>query len=215
MSTTDPREPQQRSSGASSEPAATSGASSTTPSANRASSPAASTASSTSTGSTPTTLRPRTSGGGGGGGAALGIAALVLGLVLGAFGMQLIDNGGDDSDSGGNALVGNVDEARFQAVILTNDKVYFGRLSEVNDTFFRLDDAFFLRETRESPEAEPVRALLPINRELHAPENSILIRQDEVVLVENLDEESPLLEEIERQTGESGSEPPTSDSGER
>lgn len=215
MSTADPREQQQRPSGASSEPASpasTAGASSTTPSANRASSSTTSTAAPTSTASTPAALRPRTASPGGGG-AALGIAALVLGLLLGAFGMKLVDNAGDDGD-GGNVLAGHVDEARYQAVILTNDKVYFGRLTEVNDTFFRLDDAFFLRETRESAEAEPVRALLPINRELHAPENSILIRQDEVVLVENLDKESPLLEEIERQTGENGSEPSTSDSGE-
>ena len=215
MSTTDPREQQQRPSAASSEPASpasTAGAPSTTPSANRASSSTTSTTAPTSTASSPTAPRPRPPSGGGG--AALGIAALVLGLLLGAFGMKLVDNAGDDADSG-NVLAGNIDGARYQAVILTNDKVYFGRLTEVNDTFFRLDDAFFLRETRESAEAEPVRALLPINRELHAPENSILIRQDEVVLVENLDEKSPLLAEIERQTGKSGSEPPTSDSGER
>lgn len=135
-------------------------------------------------------------------GMALVVAALVLGLVLGAFGMRLLDGGGgsDSSDS----LAGNIDTGRFQAVILTNDKVYFGRLSEVNETFFRLDDAFFLRETRESEEAEPVRALLPVNRELHAPENSMLIRQDEVVLVENLDAESPLTTEIERQIDANG-----------
>jgi hypothetical protein len=133
-------------------------------------------------------------------GAALAIAALVLGLVLGAAGIKLIDSAGKD----GNPLAGNIDTGRFQAVILTNDKVYFGRLTEVNDTFFRLDDAFFLRETRESADAEPVRTLLPVNRELHAPENRMLIRQDEVVLVENLAKDSPVLGEIKRQTGGSG-----------
>lgn len=136
----------------------------------------------------------------------------MLGLLLGAFGMSLI---ADDDSGASEVLAGNIDPSRYQAVILVNDKVYFGRLSVANDAFFRLDDAFFLRETRENPDADPVRTLLPVNRELHAPENSMLIRQDEVVLIEDLDEESPVLEEIKRQTEASEDEPPTSDSGER
>lgn len=125
------------------------------------------------------------------------LAALVLGLVLGGFAMTLLDDESDDA--AGDAFAGAVDEDRYQAVILSNDKVYFGRIEAANDEFYRLDDAFFLRETRESAEAEPQRALLPINREIHAPENSMLIRKDEVVLVENLAEDSPIQAEIERQ----------------
>lgn len=137
-----------------------------------------------------------------GGGANWGavLAALVLGLLLGGFAMTLL---GDDADAGGgDQFAGAIDEARYQAVILSNDKVYFGQIESLSDEFYRLDNAFFLRETRASAEAEPERALLPINREIHAPENSMLIRKDEVVLVENLDEESPIQTEIERQLGD-------------
>lgn len=123
------------------------------------------------------------------------LGALALGLILGAFGFRMAQG----TESGGDPFDGAIDRTRFQAVILTNDKVYFGKLSEAGDTFFRLDEAYFLREVRESEDAEPRRSLLPINNELHAPENSMLIRQDEVVLVENLDEDSPLLDEIRRQ----------------
>ncbi len=126
------------------------------------------------------------------------LAALVAGLLLGGLGAGLLAGGSDEVDPFG----GLVDRARYQAVILSNDKVYFGRLSSVSDEFYRLNDAFFLRETRDRPEAEPVRALLPVNREIHAPENSMLIRKDEVVLVENLDRESPILTEIRRQKGD-------------
>ena len=126
------------------------------------------------------------------------IGALVLGLVLGAFGMALLSGDDDESDP----FAGAIDEDRYQAVILSNDKVYFGRLTDASDTFFELEEAFFLRETRESEDAEPVRSLLPINRELHAPENSMLISKDDVVLVENLAEDSPLLTEIKRQQGD-------------
>jgi hypothetical protein len=95
---------------------------------------------------------------------------------------------------------GTIDRSSYQAVILTNDKVYFGRLSSANDAFFRLDDAFFLTESRVDSGAEPVRSLQPVNRELHAPEDRMLIRKDEVVLVENLAKDSPVLAEIKRQT---------------
>jgi hypothetical protein len=129
------------------------------------------------------------------------LAALVLGLLLGGFAMTLVGDDADDA-GGGDQFAGAIDEARYQAVILSNDKVYFGKIEEVSDEFYRLDDAFFLRETRASAEAEPERALLPINREIHAPENSMLIRKDEVVLVENLADDSPIQTEIERQLGD-------------
>lgn len=130
------------------------------------------------------------------------LAALVLGLLLGGFAMTLVGDDTDDDAAATDQFAGAIDEARYQAVILSNDKVYFGKIEAVSDEFYRLDDAFFLRETRASAEAEPERALLPINREIHAPENSMLIRKDEVVLVENLDEESPIQTEIERQLGD-------------
>ncbi len=151
---------------------------------------------STTGGGSHSATRTRTAAGGVAG---LAIAMLVLGLVLGAAGKALID--GSDNGGGGKVLAGNIDANSYQAVILANDKVYFGRLSEVNDTFFRLDRAFFLRETRENDNAEPVRTLLPVNRELHAPQNSMLIRRDEVVLIEDLAKDSPVLTEIKRQTG--------------
>lgn len=122
------------------------------------------------------------------------LGALLAGLLLGGLGASLLTRA-DDGDPFG----GGVDTTRYQAVILSNDKVYFGRLSSVSSEFYRLNDAFFLRETRDSAEAEPVRALLPVNREIHAPENSMLIRKEEVVLVENLDKDSPILTEIRRQ----------------
>lgn len=125
------------------------------------------------------------------------LAALVLGLLLGGFAMSLL--GGDD---GGDQFGGVIDASRYQAVILSNDKVYFGQIDKASRDFYRLDNAFFLRETRASDEAEPERALLPVNREIHAPENTMLIRAEEIVLVENLAADSPILTEIERQLGD-------------
>lgn len=126
------------------------------------------------------------------------LVALLTGLLIGGLGVAILSR----DDGPGDAFAGQIDESRYQAVILSNDKVYFGRIESISDDFFELHSAFFLRETRESEEAEPVRALLPINREIHEPDNSMLIRKAEVVLVENLAKDSPILEEIKRQNSD-------------
>jgi hypothetical protein len=141
-------------------------------------------------------------GGAGGGGARTNVgallAALLIGLLVGGGLAALVVN---KDEGGGDDFAGKIDTSRYQSVILTNDKVYFGQLKTVSATYYELDNAFFLRETRESADAEPVRALLPVNREIHAPENTMLIRKAEVVLVENLAKDSPILTEIKRQKG--------------
>jgi hypothetical protein len=129
------------------------------------------------------------------------VAALLVGLLLGGAAAAFFTSQDDDAGSG-DPFAGVIDSSRSQAVILSNDKVYFGKLSDASDEFYELDEAFFLRETRESADAEPVRALLPVNREIHAPDNTMLIRKSEVVLVENLAKDSPILTEIKRQLGD-------------
>lgn len=111
------------------------------------------------------------------------------------------DGGSGAGTDGNDVFAGVVDKSRYQAVILSNDKVYFGQISAKSSEFYELKNAFFLRETREGEEGEPVRALLPVNREIHAPDNTMLIRREEVVLIENLAKDSPLLKEISRQKG--------------
>jgi hypothetical protein len=138
---------------------------------------------------------------GGGRSTAAIIGALIAGLLLGGAAVALLNSQDDGNTSSGDPFAGVVDTARYQAVILSNDKVYFGKLSAASDDFYELQQAFFLRETRENAEAEPVRALLPVNREIHAPDNTMLIRKSEVVLVENLAKDSPILTEIKRQLG--------------
>lgn len=115
--------------------------------------------------------------------------------------MNQADDEGGSGSGGDDVFAGAVDKSRYQAVILSNDKVYFGKISAKSAEFYELTDAFFLRETREGDDAEPVRSLLPVNREIHAPDNTMLIRRDEVVLIENLAKDSPLLKEISRQKG--------------
>lgn len=85
---------------------------------------------------------------------------------------------------------GIVDPRGYQAVVLDSDRVYFGRLRALDGDFYELLDAHFLRE-----ESGRTR-LVPIGDELHRPEGRILVRKAEVVIVENLRADSPILAEI-------------------
>lgn len=128
------------------------------------------------------------------GSVALLAGALLLGLLLGGGSAYLAYRPGDALDPFG----GQIRTSTYQAVILSNDKVYFGQLRSVSDEFYQLRRAFFLQEARQDEKSPPARAVVPLVREVHAPENSMLIRADEIVVIENLDEDSPVLSEIRR-----------------
>lgn len=115
--------------------------------------------------------------------------------VLATLGVLTVSGGTED------VLEGRIDSTRYQAVILSNDKVYFGRLQEAGPEFFELRDAYFVRETVATEEAEGRRQVLPISREIHTPENRMLVRKAEVVIVEDLSPQSEILQEIRRQAG--------------
>lgn len=123
------------------------------------------------------------------------LAAALVGLIVGAGATALVTSRGDDG------LAGRIASDRAQAVILANDKVYFGQVRDAGPEFLELRNAFFLRETPATGGGEPTRTLVPLRQEIHSPENRMLIRRDQVVLVENLAPDSPVQQEIARQTG--------------
>lgn len=119
------------------------------------------------------------------------IGALVLVAVL-AGAAYLVTSLFVDEDPLGGFTSGR----EWQAVILGNDRVYFGRLTVVNEDFFRLDDAYFLREQTEQG-ADPVRQVVSLQAELHNPEDSMLIDRDDILVIENLASDSPVVDTIE------------------
>lgn len=80
-----------------------------------------------------------------------------------------------------------VDEDRYQAVILSNGKVYIGHVRAAPGDYVELRDAWFLRSTGSGPPQ-----VEPLHLELHGPENRMLIGEDDVVQIENLADDSPV-----------------------
>lgn len=125
------------------------------------------------------------------------LLALLVGVALGVGGALALDRNGAPGPA--DPFTSQIDRGSYQAVILANDRVYFGQIRAANADFYRLENAYFLRESRADEASEPVRALLPVNREIHGPKNEMLIARSEVVLVEDLAPDSPILREIKRQ----------------
>jgi hypothetical protein len=95
---------------------------------------------------------------------------------------------------------GKVDPTRWQAVFLSNDRVYFGHLRRGGGQFYELREAFFLQQgaAGEGEQAKPTQQVRPITEELQGPEQRMLIRRETVVLVENLRPDSPVVQAIKR-----------------
>lgn len=92
-------------------------------------------------------------------------------------------------------FAGVVDDSRIQAVVLSNDSVFFGRLRVASAEFFELRDAHFLQQSVEGETVD--RAAVPLTEQVHGPEDRMLIRRDEVIAIENLSPESDIAQQIE------------------
>lgn len=86
---------------------------------------------------------------------------------------------------------------RYQAVFLDNGQVYFGKLSNVNSDYAKLNDIFYLQveqqiqpdqqqEGETAEQQQPQISLAKLGNELHGPEDEMYILQDKIVFWENL-----------------------------
>lgn len=90
-----------------------------------------------------------------------------------------------------------VDGDKMQAVFLNGGQVYFGRIRNLNDSYLRLTDIYYLRVNQQvQPEQSDKQAtatpvLVPLGCELHRPQNEMIINRDQVVFWENLKDGQP------------------------
>lgn len=84
----------------------------------------------------------------------------------------------------------HVSSNQYQAVFLTNNQVYFGKITELNKRFIVLEDVFYV----ETPSAENQTSGSNTNytlrklgsTELHSPEDKMIINREQVTFWENL-----------------------------
>jgi hypothetical protein len=102
-------------------------------------------------------------------------------LVLAVIGILVISN--QQRGEGGY-----VDSGKYQAVFLTNDQVYFGKVSELNSKYIVLNDIYYLRtqSTDANAQANNNVSLVKLGCELHKPYDTMVINRTQVQFWENL-----------------------------
>ncbi|MBX4187002.1 MAG: hypothetical protein KW802_01940 [Candidatus Doudnabacteria bacterium] len=100
--------------------------------------------------------------------------------------------------------------AGYQAVFLTNNQVYFGKLTGSHG-FYKLTDIYYLQVTQNLQQAtadaknptstgtaqtQPNIQLVKLGSELHGPEDTMYIDRDKVLFWENMKDESKVVQAI-------------------
>jgi len=98
--------------------------------------------------------------------------------------------------------------SKWQAVFLSNNQVYFGKVSKMNRKEISLKEIYYLQTVvqplqRSAGEEGPAQAeqrltLVKLGSELHGPEDNMTINKDYIILIENLKGDSRVVEAIER-----------------
>lgn len=99
-----------------------------------------------------------------------------------------------------------VDDKKMQAVFLNGGQVYFGRITDLNDKFMRVSDIYYLRVNQtvqpDQADANGQQAtsndisLVKLGCELHGPQDSMVINQDQVIFWENLKDDGQVAKAV-------------------
>lgn len=98
-----------------------------------------------------------------------------------------------------------IDTSKYQAVFFSNGQVYFGKLQRQNDEYMKLTDVYYLQPdsnketaddaTKQTTSASNVQ-LIKRGKEVHGPEDTMLIAKDQIQFFENLKNDSQVVQLI-------------------
>jgi len=99
-------------------------------------------------------------------------------------------------------LSGQGGRADYQAVFLSNNQVYFGKLSNAASQYPVLKDIYYLQVTQVLQPADPNAPqqqlnLVKLGGELHGPKDEMRINRDQILFVEDLKPDSQVVTAIE------------------
>ncbi|MEK7504772.1 MAG: hypothetical protein AAB589_00585 [Patescibacteria group bacterium] len=100
--------------------------------------------------------------------------------------------------NGGSFLGGA--SSKYQAVFLSNNQVYFGKLSNSNSNYPKLTDIYYLQVAQPLQPSQPANNinLVKLGNELHGPSDGMKINRDHILFVEDLKADSQVVQAIEQ-----------------
>ena len=89
----------------------------------------------------------------------------------------------------------------YQAIFLSNGQVYFGKISEITNKYVILNKPFFIKveqkqENLEEISDQPELKLISIKDEFHKPKDYMIIEKSSIILIEELDSSSQIVDII-------------------
>lgn len=101
----------------------------------------------------------------------------------------------------GSSLFGGfpaVPAAQWQAVFLTNNQVYFGKLADYDSSYVTLTDVYYLRTASDLTQSGGSSLnLIKLGGELHGPEDVMYIPKANVLFWENMKQTSQVVQTIQ------------------
>lgn len=103
---------------------------------------------------------------------------------------------------------GGVKTAQYQAVFLTNGQVYFGKVSNINSSYVKLTDIFYLQVQQSVQPSDSSKSsntsssdnnqvsLAKLGSELHGPEDTMYVSRQQVLFWENLKNDGKVVQAI-------------------
>ena len=113
-------------------------------------------------------------------GAGVLVVAIAV-LILALLSMSLLANNKSEDSY--------VDSNKLQAVFLTNNQVYFGKISQLNGKVLVLNNIYYLRTDSSNTANQSANnnvSLVKLGCELHKPYDTMIINRDQVQFWENL-----------------------------
>lgn len=102
-----------------------------------------------------------------------------------------------------------IDAGKYQAVFFTNDNVYFGKLEDFNDKYYKMTKVYYPQAqqnatTTDADKQQTVSnqnniTLLKLSDAIHGPEDSMMIAKDQVLFYQNLKADSKVSKLIDNQ----------------
>lgn len=114
--------------------------------------------------------------------------------------------------SNGTKTTEKVTKSDWQAVLLNvGDQLYVGKISDSNDQFVLLRDAFRVQVVAEKDNNSSLK-IVRVSEGIHGPTNDIRINRDSIAIIEDLRSDSSIIAAVEnydKQKGASVSPTPT------
>ena len=103
-----------------------------------------------------------------------------------------------------NNDIRNVQKDTYQAVTLSNNQLYFGKITKISDTTITLEDVYYIATPPTSSESttDPQKdstIIRPLRKAVYSPENILYLNKDQLIGWQNLKPDSQVVKSISDQ----------------